>query len=1522
MATDYKKISENPRINYRSIFTPYSDKTHFIYELVQNADDNKSRCIELRLYENELLVWNDGRQFTEGDVRSICSIGFSNKDLTQIGTFGMGFKAVYAYTDNPKVYSGDERFRISINNPTKPEGIDVIDAKVLEQLDKGRTVFCLPFRKNLRQEEEIERLKDRLCDLEKRALLFLRNLKTVQWYDEKNGQKGSYSCQRRPHDKIQNASVVELGASINGAKQSSETFLVFRKEVQPPQTVIDELLQQSEDDDERQRIQKSAKKLQPIEVAFRFQDNQIVVMSNSVLFSYFPTEKETHLQFLIQASYKTTLARDNLEQDNQWNEWLIRETARFFPEVLEQLKTGGLLKPTFFNVLPLKRDVPNEFLSIAKASQKAMQNRAFIPTEKDRHYTSAKDVFYPNTASLRKLVKSSGMHPDSSLLHPDIQDNEKFRRGFEVIRDAGMEIIRVNRFLSWLEKQSVEWFEARSNEWLHSLYVYFKEQAFQLDRIKKLPLVRLENGGHVSAANQSVYFPPDERTIRDTNIKSLLNDFRILHSILLEGEERHEIEAFLKNLGVTELDPEDLIREAICPLYHKSNKPSIEQNCRHVRYIFKVWQKGLVERSSLEEDLRTTPIIQICSNITEGSDESLELIKKTRYVTPSSAYLSKVYTGDTYLETYFSYDSDISFVDNAYLENKPDTKDWLRFLKAIGVKDTPLIFPIEVTGSLEECEKRGVAYEYSTKPFEDGEFKDIWSRRAYQYFDGHIMDRYLDGLSQVLVQIDRHNEIYLPQALWGLLVKLVHQLPSEEGRRNDFFRKLFQGTYRWFYRSGHSKFFNATFYRQLESTPWVPDGQGKLYTPSECFAPTSENRKLLGDSVVYLPADFDISTEPAKWLAERLGVQMEADAESVLRHLHQLKSNKEVNVKKIEPLYRFLYSVRPRKKIDEQFSSRMVDSVPEWRSKFKMEPLIFIPNSERNWWQVDEVFWKDEGVVFGDTRGYLKSHYAKDLKSFFTASLAVSERATASDYVNRIQRVKSMEQVAKSEIQILYERLWRIVQESNSGFSNQLDVHPRGKFGEESLIFAPNSERCWWQVKEVFWENEGVVFGNDRGYLKSYYPETLKPFFTALGVSERAAPLDYVSGIKEVASIGKAESSEIRKRIKRLYSRVWQSLQEGGTWQESEKWKQTRESKCWFGKKGSEWGFFSRHELVWNDHHDYIAEIFEGEIPFWIFDDLWELAQGLEIEGCSQAKVEFHPEGDQDELTDYSKELRNLRPYIHAFLNSPRLCEAHEDSKSARVLDSLAVSLVEELETMYTLKGIPLTSPNPRPSFLDVTNQKVTLWLALEADKDDYALLIGDALQDYFGVKDLGRFIEHLLTKTRENVLNHWKREGLRTELCVSSPEIDAKESETELVETGTEKLLDENEIRNTEAEMSEFNVDVPMDSKVLETDGEKTDSMMAEVDRSENRLSNNQGSDATRDESEDKTLIDSETLEIDRIESDSISEKSETYTDSPLDVENISSSGKQVSTKTEDKTGQPTYREYDHDTPTVNESP
>lgn len=1227
--TDYNKIAaENQRRYGTDKIIPkilrqlYGDDTHFVYELVQNAEDSKSQHIEFRLVEDALLVWNDGCRFRERDVRGICSIGMSDKDLTQIGNFGIGFKAVYSYTDLPEVYSGDERFRIA--DSTKPESVDDVHSSIKALVAEGKTVFRLPFKKHLRP-ENIDLLRNRLRELETRSLLFLRHIETVHWRDEREGQMGAYMRHCHPHDTVQNASQVELKGSTNGEEQSSETLLVFRTEVQPPQEVIDEILLEVEDS-ERQRMQRKSAEYQPIEVAFRLQDGRITPMNDCVLFAYLPTEKETHLRFLIQARYQTKLARDNIPTHNPWNAWLVQETANFLPDILEQLKSGDLLDPAFFNVLPLEEDnVPGEFAPIAAALQQAMKERPFVPT-KGGGYAKAENVFYPHAASLQNLVECSWIHPNSNWLHPDIRDVEQFRRCFNLMREAGVREISVIQVLCWLEAQSPDWFAGKPVEWLHGLYVYLNQQKSELARIKKLPLVRLKNGQHVCAGNQLAFFPPDTDEARE-EVAPFISELPILQSALLEidGDEHGEMKTFLRKLGVRPLSPNAMIRRWICPKYDREDKPSAAQNRTHVRYLFYLFKVRDKISDSLKKKLGKTPILWAYRG---------EQREAAGFVVPCDACLSEAYTGDADLETYFSAcNADAWFVDGGYLENN-DAKDWLRFLKAIGAMDTPRVIPKELSvtyGNRQELEVRNLKWRYNTR-------------------EATLEDSNLDGLAEVLTKISNHREVGLSRVVWRLLAKVIKALPSNPGRREDFF----QGTYRWFYRSPRVESFEAEFYRQLKKTAWIPDERGNLRLPSECFALTPENRRLLGDSVAYLPPEFNLSDGAARRLAEKLGVHPNANTESVLNYLQAL-SGTTVCVKDIEPLYRFL----------EQ-------------------------------WQ---------------------------------------------------------------------------------------HARPRERFQENSIIFAPNPEPRWWKADEVFWENEVLVFGDARGYLSEHYPEMLKPFFTALGVSERAAPLDYVRCIQEVTDKEDAGDSEVRERVKVLYRRLWQSLQEGGSWVEDEEWEEVRAGECWLGKQGDEWGFFPANELVWNNH-SYRAELFEGKVPFWAFpDDLLELARYLDVKGCSQAETIFHPLGARESDELWSEKVRNLRRYIHDFLNSPLLCEdadssrLHEEGKSAQVLDWVSVCRIQGLEVTYKLKGCSVTDQaNPRQSFLESKDQEATLWLSSGAAEAKYAQLIGVALQDYFGVKQLREFVKDLLTAgDRSSVLADWKQEGFQTDLSASLLDLDSE---------------------------------------------------------------------------------------------------------------------------------------------------
>ena len=160
----------------------YSDRTHFIFELIQNAEDAGATRLSFELSADRLVVRHDGRPFTEADVRGICGVAKSTKsgDLTAIGTFGIGFKAVYAYTQTPSVHSHDEHFRIE--NYVRPVAIAAAGDEPGHGLP-GETLFVFPFdREDAPPATAVAEISAALAGLDPATLLFLRHIErlTVQ----------------------------------------------------------------------------------------------------------------------------------------------------------------------------------------------------------------------------------------------------------------------------------------------------------------------------------------------------------------------------------------------------------------------------------------------------------------------------------------------------------------------------------------------------------------------------------------------------------------------------------------------------------------------------------------------------------------------------------------------------------------------------------------------------------------------------------------------------------------------------------------------------------------------------------------------------------------------------------------------------------------------------------------------------------------------------------------------------------------------------------------------------------------------------------------------------------------------------------------------------------------------------------------------------------------------------------------------------------------------------------------------
>ncbi|ETV63976.1 hypothetical protein H257_19087, partial [Aphanomyces astaci] len=88
----------------------YSTSTHFVLELLQNADDNAyaphvAPCAEFVVRDDAISFFCNEIGFQASHVRALCDVGASTKSVGMIGQKGIGFKSVFAVSDCPEIHS-------------------------------------------------------------------------------------------------------------------------------------------------------------------------------------------------------------------------------------------------------------------------------------------------------------------------------------------------------------------------------------------------------------------------------------------------------------------------------------------------------------------------------------------------------------------------------------------------------------------------------------------------------------------------------------------------------------------------------------------------------------------------------------------------------------------------------------------------------------------------------------------------------------------------------------------------------------------------------------------------------------------------------------------------------------------------------------------------------------------------------------------------------------------------------------------------------------------------------------------------------------------------------------------------------------------------------------------------------------------------------------------------------------------------------------------------------------------------
>lgn len=842
MASDYEKICKDNIRRRGEEFDDigrliserlYSDRSHFVFELLQNAedalarryrlhpDDSSGYAVRFRLFHDRLEFRHFGIPFDEDDVRGVSDVlkGTKEEDVSQIGKFGIGFKSVYAFTASPEVHSGDEHF--VIKRYIRPEAKD---PDHLLSIAPNETVFVFPFdHEDLSAAKAFGLILDKLRRLGPRVLLFMRRIDEIEWRVEPREEEGRYLKETRQSGTTGNSRRITVLGQKN-ATEDEENWLVFERPVAVP--------------DKSEHVS--------VEIGYRIEtDNKdgkatVVGIDRSQLVVYFPTQKDTKLGFLIQGPYDPTTSRDNILSDDDWNDKLITETAELVVDSLQHLKEMGLLSVSALTALPIKftdayctygdGHYYGEFHSVYTEVRDAFRENDLLPAN-DGTFVSARNAKLARGAALLKILNQAKLgelfqsNEDIKWLSDEItQDRTPDLRTYLTqeldIEEVDPEVFARNLSERFLANQD--------DEWLTEFYMFLVEQKalWRAPRwsdaeggiLRTKPILRLEDGSQVNPfgndGSPNAYLAVGRETGTSLPI------------VKMNLAENEGVLAFLKGMGIPELDFVAVVIEEILPKYiDDAVAVEPEENKGDLKKIERAYNTdSRTSKERLRKKLGETPFI-----LAECPSTG-----KAVYRVPDQVYFA---TDD--LCTYFK-----GYVSFACVRlDHPQSA----LFKGLGVRETVRI----------QRRERDYQGYVSISDYHG------WHERGLDGFDPGIR---VDGLESAMYSPTVERSRYV----WNKIA-----VPN-----SDCIRGIVEKSTRQTYEgSTESEQISARFGELLCTIEWLPDTNNELHKPCEIavddlpesFVRDERLANQLGmkkDAVARLAKEVGISTEDIELLRQ------------------------------------------------------------------------------------------------------------------------------------------------------------------------------------------------------------------------------------------------------------------------------------------------------------------------------------------------------------------------------------------------------------------------------------------------------------------------------------------------------------------------------------------------------------------------------------------------------------------------------------------------------------------------------
>ncbi|KAM0811367.1 putative Protein NO VEIN C-terminal domain-containing protein [Seiridium cardinale] len=590
----------------------YKDPGHFLFELLQNADDNsyddpKPR-VSLKLMKHDgykLTITSNELGFTFNDVDAISDITKSTKRINErgqrdsTGEKGIGFKSVFSVADVVEIRSGFFSFKFDCHQKLGMVVPQPLDTAPSSPCVRGSQILL-----HLKGVQEYNRVLKDLSALDPQVLLFFRKLKRIRI--SYNNQSADF---RATQTSAGFATKKSISAKYDSASRDATlNFYCF-------QHVIKDVAEH----ETRSGIQKTA-----ISLAFPVTKDGMPDTRGQKTYATLPIA-DFGWKFAINADFVLTASRETFEDELEWNKKLRNGVLDAALKALKTLAMEPSFSTSWYSWL-LRHDSTSAFW-------KSLEDGLFLHLSNSKVLASQDDalglaipcglLYIPEAFRFNEIFILRDKVSDRRHLafdHDQPWSNSSTARVLKRlgVKEMTSEIL-VNELKEWLSFGSRRCL-GNGKAWFEKLANILKDEHHLKTRLRTLPIVFLRDVTWVTANEPHLYLESNIRSNIPASFKA-----RMAHPGVVKVPGVREL---YQMLGLQPLQTEHVCRQVLDIHESLTTGPdkkgrSLETFVSEIKFFFHNW--------TVVDKVKSTPKWKNLKFIQEresGHTPSLYLIKK------------------------------------------------------------------------------------------------------------------------------------------------------------------------------------------------------------------------------------------------------------------------------------------------------------------------------------------------------------------------------------------------------------------------------------------------------------------------------------------------------------------------------------------------------------------------------------------------------------------------------------------------------------------------------------------------------------------------------------------------------------------------------------------------------------------------------------------------------------------------------------------------------------------------------